>query len=46
VLERLLAAYLEHRQGPTESFFEFCRRYEIAQLRQLADAVPVRALAA
>ncbi len=46
LLERLLAAYLEHRQAPTESFFEFCRRHEIAQLRKLADAAPVRALAA
>jgi ferredoxin-nitrite reductase len=46
LLERLLAAYLAHRQVPTESFFEFCRRHEIAQLRKLADAAPVRALAA
>lgn len=46
LLERLLAAYLAHRQVPTESFFEFCRRHEIAQLRELADAAPVRALAA
>ncbi len=46
LLERLLAAYLAHRQAPTESFFEFCRRHEIAQLRKLADAAPVRALAA
>ncbi len=46
LLERLLAAYLAHRQAPTESFFEFCRRHEIDQLRKLADAAPVRALAA
>ncbi len=46
LLERLLAAYLEHRQAPAESFFEFCRRHEIAQLRKLADSAPVRALAA
>ena len=46
LLERLLAAYLAHRQAPAESFFEFCRRHEIAQLRKLADAAPVRALAA
>ncbi len=46
LLERLLAAYLAHRQAPTESFFEFTRRHEIDQLRALADAVPDRALAA
>jgi ferredoxin-nitrite reductase len=46
LLERLLAAWLAHRQAPAESFFEFCRRHEIAQLRDLADRVPVRALAA
>ncbi len=45
LLERLLAAYLAHRQAPSESFFEFCRRHEIDQLRKLADASPVRALA-
>ena len=38
--------YLAHRQVPTESFFEFCRRYEIAALRMLADEAPLRALAA
>jgi ferredoxin-nitrite reductase len=46
LLERLLAAWLAHRRAPGESFFEFCRRHEIAQLRELADRVPVRALAA
>jgi ferredoxin-nitrite reductase len=46
LLERLLAAYLEHRQAATESFFEFCRRHETAALRKLADEAPVRALAA
>ena len=46
LLERLLAAYLMHRQAPTESFFEFCRRHEIDQLHRLADAAPLRALAA
>jgi ferredoxin-nitrite reductase len=46
LLERLLAAYLTHRQAPTESFFEFCRRHEIVQLHELANAAPVRALAA
>lgn len=46
LLERLLAAYLSHRRAPTESFFEFCRRHEIVQLHELADAVPMRALAA
>jgi ferredoxin-nitrite reductase len=46
LLERLLAAWLAHRQAPGESFFEFCRRHEIAALRELADRSPVRALAA
>ena len=43
LLERLLAAWLVHRQAPAESFFEFCRRHEIAALRELADRAPVRA---
>jgi ferredoxin-nitrite reductase len=46
LLERLLAAYLVHRRAPDESFFEFSRRHEIEQLRMLAEAAPVRALAA
>ena len=46
MLERLLATYLAHRRPATESFFEFCRRHEIAALRKLADEAPVRALAA
>jgi ferredoxin-nitrite reductase len=46
LLERLLAAWLAHRQAPGESFFEFCRRHEIAALRELADRAPLRALAA
>ena len=46
LLERLLAAWLAHRQGPGESFFVFCRRHEIAALRELADRAPLRALAA
>ena len=46
MLERLLRAYLAHRQSPAESFFEFCRRHEIAALRDLANSAPVRALAA
>lgn len=46
LIERLLAAYLAHRQSATESFFEFCRRHEIAALRELAERAPVSALAA
>jgi ferredoxin-nitrite reductase len=45
LLERLLAAWLAHRLT-SESFFEFCRRHEIAQLRDLADRAPIRVLAA
>jgi ferredoxin-nitrite reductase len=46
LLERLLAAWLAHRRAAAESFFEFCRRHEIAALRELAERAPVRALAA
>jgi ferredoxin-nitrite reductase len=46
LLERLLAAWLAHRQAPSETFFEFCRRHEIAQLRDLAERAPLMALAA
>jgi ferredoxin-nitrite reductase len=46
LLERLLETWLAHRQAPTESFFEFCRRHEIAALRELASRAPLRALAA
>ncbi len=46
LLERLLAGYLAHRGSAAESFFEFCRRHEIAALRELAERVPVPALAA
>lgn len=46
LLERLLAAWLAHRDAPSESFFEFCRRHEAAALRALADRAPMRALAA
>jgi ferredoxin-nitrite reductase len=46
LLERLLAAWLAHRATPAESFFAFCRRQEIAELRDLANRRPVRALAA
>jgi len=46
LVEKLLAAWLGHRTSPTESFFEFCRRHEITDLRSLAEQAPVRALAA
>ncbi|TBR28345.1 MAG: NirA family protein, partial [Reyranella sp.] len=46
LLERLLAGYLMHRESASESFFEFCRRHEIAALRDLAERAPVMALAA
>ena len=45
LLERLLAAWLAHRLT-SESFFEFCRRHEIGQLRDLADRAQIRMLAA
>jgi ferredoxin-nitrite reductase len=46
LLEKLLAAWLAHRAGPAESFFAFCRRHEVAALRDLAAQAPLRALAA
>ena len=46
LLERLLAAYLAHRESPAESFFEFCRRHDVAALRDLAERASLRALAA
>jgi ferredoxin-nitrite reductase len=46
VLERLLGAYLAHRRGSAESFFEFCRRHDVAVLRDLAERAPLPALAA
>jgi ferredoxin-nitrite reductase len=45
LIERLLAAWLGHRVA-SESFFDFCRRHEIAELRDLANRAPLRALAA
>ncbi len=46
LLERLLAGYLAYRESAAESFFQFCRRHEIAALRELAERAPVPALAA
>jgi ferredoxin-nitrite reductase len=38
VAERLLAAYLEHRQGPTESFRAFTQRHSTTQLQSMLEA--------
>lgn len=46
MLERLLAAWLAHRVAPSESFHVFCRRHEIAALRELAGRAAIRAVAA
>jgi ferredoxin-nitrite reductase len=46
MLERLLGAWLAHRDSAGESFFEFCRRHEIDELRALAHRAPLRAVAA
>ncbi|MFI5001320.1 MAG: NirA family protein [Reyranellales bacterium] len=46
LLEQLLAAWVTHRQAPTETFFEFCRRHEIDRLRELASEALTPALAA
>ncbi len=40
MIERLLGAWLAHREAPTESFFEFARRHEVAELRDLAARAP------
>jgi ferredoxin-nitrite reductase len=32
LIEKLLKAWLRHRSGPTETFFEFCRRSELPAL--------------
>ncbi|MBV8189903.1 MAG: NirA family protein [Alphaproteobacteria bacterium] len=45
LIERLLTVWLTHRQMPRETFFEFCRRHEIAELRHLAERAPLMALA-
>jgi ferredoxin-nitrite reductase len=46
LIEKLLAAWLAHRGAETETFFEFCKRHEIAALRDLASRTPLRAVAA
>jgi ferredoxin-nitrite reductase len=46
LIERLLTAWLAHRQTPGETFFEFCRRHEVAALRDLAERAPPMAMAA
>jgi ferredoxin-nitrite reductase len=46
LIEQLLAAWLAHRQAPTETFFEFCRRHDVEDLRGLAGQVSLRAIAA
>jgi ferredoxin-nitrite reductase len=46
LLEKLLTAWLSHRAGPNESFFEFCRRHEVEALRMLAARAPIHTLAA
>jgi ferredoxin-nitrite reductase len=38
VLERLLAAYLEHRRGAGEPFHAFAQRHSVAQLRTWCEA--------
>ena len=46
MLERLLGAWLVHRNSADESFFEFCQRHEIDDLRALGHRAPIRAVAA
>jgi ferredoxin-nitrite reductase len=46
LIERLLLAWLAHRTAPTESFFEFTRRHEVAALRDLAGHTATLELAA
>jgi ferredoxin-nitrite reductase len=37
IIERLLAAYLEERLGPDESFLEFSKRHSTEQLKELSE---------
>ncbi len=46
LVERLLAAYLAHRESAAESFHHFCRRHPIEALRDLAQRTSLRAVAA
>lgn len=46
LIERLLAAWLAHRSGEAETFFEFSRRQEIPALRDLAGRTSLRVVAA
>src|SRR5476651_1039270 len=46
LIEKLLAAWLAHRASQTETFFAFCKRQEIAALRDLASRTPLWAVAA
>jgi ferredoxin-nitrite reductase len=36
-VERLLAAYLRHRAAPSETFFQFANRHEVAALKALVE---------
>lgn len=36
-VERLLASYLAHRTGASESFFEFANRYDVGALKALVE---------
>jgi len=45
LIERLLGVWLAHRAAPTESFFEFTRRHEVAALRDLASSAAVALVA-
>jgi ferredoxin-nitrite reductase len=46
LIERLLAAWLEHRETLAETFFAFCRRHDMDRLRELASRAVVQAMAA
>ena len=42
-VERLLAAYLQHRSSPVETFFEFAQRHEVDALKALCEPRTERA---
>lgn len=46
LVERLLSAWLAHRETSAETFFAFCRRHDIEQLRELASRAVIQARAA
>lgn len=45
LVERILAAYVEHRAGADETFLAFTRRHEVPALKAMVDAIAVGGVA-